>query len=114
LIMPLSDLGVAASVVVLGAALALQLNFRLAIAMAFVGFFALFHGYVHGAEMHSDWAGWRYAFGFLTATALLHMFGLGVGLYLSRQEKAIATRFLQAGGGLMAAVGIAFLVNSFG
>ena len=77
--------------------------------MAVVGFFALFHGYVHGAEVPDEQAGLSFAAGFLAATALLH--GVGVGLGLLLQRRTLSRRLIQAGGGAMALVGVAVLAN---
>ena len=41
-------------------------------AMGLAGFFAVFHGYAHGAEMPATASGLDYALGFMLATALLH------------------------------------------
>ena len=60
--MPFVEIGIAASVIVLGLAVAMQWNLPVAGAMALVGFFALFHGHAHGAEMPVDASGlglWR-------------------------------------------------------
>jgi urease accessory protein len=79
--------------------------------MVVVGFFALFHGYAHGAELPDGITGLSFALGFLLATALLH--GTGVGLGLLMQRQASSCRLIQAGGGAMALVGIAVLANLF-
>ena len=70
---PHVELGIAASVIVLGAIVALGLNVPVAVAMGLVGLFAVFHGHAHGTEMPLDAAGAAYAAGFMLATALLHL-----------------------------------------
>ncbi len=70
--LPFVEIGIAASVIVLGAAVALDFNLPTAAAMALVGFFALFHGHAHGAEMPETANGLTYGIGFMLATALLH------------------------------------------
>src|SRR6202011_1710641 len=55
-----AEAGIALSVVVLGAMIALRLTMPVAAAMALVGFFAIFHGYAHGAEMPETVSGLAY------------------------------------------------------
>jgi urease accessory protein len=99
---PFAEVGIALSVVVLGLAIAFPLKLQALAAMAVVGFFAVFHGYVHGAEMPATASALPYAAGFVGATALLHAVGVGPGLL-------IGGRVVQAGGGVMAVLGIAIL-----
>ena len=106
---PIAEAGIGLSVVVFGLAVAFQFKPPTLVAMAVVGFFALFHGYVHGAEVPDEQAGLSFAAGFLAATALLH--GVGVGLGLLLQRRTLSRRLIQAGGGAMALVGIAVLGN---
>lgn len=108
---PFVEIGVAASVVVLGLAVALQVSMPVAAAMAMVGFFAVFHGYAHGAEMPADASGLGYALGFMLATAALHVFGVGVGLGIGRIGVAAGRAALQAGGGVMALAGVGILAG---
>jgi hydrogenase/urease accessory protein HupE len=48
---PMVETGIAASVIVLGATVALGIKAPVAIAMGLVGLFAIFHGHAHGSEM---------------------------------------------------------------
>jgi urease accessory protein len=107
---PFVEGGIAASVIVLGLAVALQWSVPTVAAMALVGFFATFHGYAHGAEMPADVPGLGYPLGFMLATALLHVLGIVIGLGIGR----IGTRSriaLQAAGGAMALGGVAILTG---
>jgi urease accessory protein len=54
-----------------------------AAAMGLVAFFAVFHGYAHGAEMPETVSGLAYGLGFVAATALLHAVGIGFGLAIA-------------------------------
>jgi urease accessory protein len=103
------EAGIGLSIVVLGLVIAFQIKPPTLVAMVVVGFFALFHGYAHGSEMPNGLAGVSFAAGFLVATALL--LGAGVGLGLLLQRRTLSRRFIQAGGGAMALVGIAVLTN---
>jgi urease accessory protein len=78
---PLSavELGIAFSVLVLGIAIAADRRLPLALAMCAVGFFAVFHGYAHGAEMPTVAEPVRYAAGFMSGTAALHVLGVIIG-----------------------------------
>lgn len=81
--LPFVELGISLSVVALGLAVALRLPLPMA-AMGLVGFFAVFHGYAHAAEMPIDASGASYAAGFLAATGILHLAGIAAGNGLSR------------------------------
>ena len=111
IVIPVVEVGIGVSVVVLGLAIAFQLRPPTFVAMAVVGFFALFHGYAHGAELPDGITGLSFALGFLLATALLHGTGVGLGLLMQRQTSS--RRLLQVGGGAMALVGIAVLASVF-
>ena len=81
--LPHVELGIALSVVVLGAVVALGIKAPLAVAMGLAGLFAVFHGHAHGAEMPHDATGTAYAAGFLMATALLHLSGIALGFLIA-------------------------------
>lgn len=107
--LPFVETGIAASVIVLGAIVALQVRLPVAMAIGLVGFFALFHGHAHGAEMPISASGMSYALGFMSATALLHAAGIGLGLTLGRFASHRVTRVVQAAGALMAVAGVGLL-----
>ena len=79
---PFVELGIALSVIVLGTVVAFGVQAPVAAAIGVVGLFAIFHGHAHGAEMPENAAGLAYGVGFMAATALLHLTGLGGGLLL--------------------------------
>lgn len=70
------ETGILASVLVLGALVAVSAQFPLPLSIAAVTLFALFHGHAHGAEMPATVSGLFYGLGFVTATILLHTTGL--------------------------------------
>lgn len=107
---PFVEAGIALSVVVLGAAVALRWKAPLAVAMALAAIFAMFHGFAHGAEMPVDASGAAYAAGFLAATALLHATGVALGLGLAR---LVDSRALRVGGAVIAAAGAGLLAGWF-
>ena len=108
--LPFVELGISLSVIALGVAVALQLPLPMIGAMAFVGFFAVFHGFAHGAEMPVDASGASYGAGFLLATALLHLAGLVTGLVLSRSVSK-ADVISRVAGGAIAIAGIALVTS---
>jgi len=109
--LPYVEVGIGLSVVVLGAAVAFGLNVPTAIAMALVGFFAIFHGHSHGTEMPETASGLEYGAGFILATAALHAIGVGVGLAIGMASEARGKRILQTVGGAMAVAGDAILAG---
>jgi urease accessory protein len=78
--LPYVETGIAVSIVALGAVALLPVALPIAAAMGLVAFFAIFHGYAHGAEMPETMSGLAYGAGFVAATALLHGVGIGLGL----------------------------------
>jgi urease accessory protein len=105
------EIGIAMSVIVLGAIVALGVKAPLAVAMAAVGFFAIFHGHVHGTEMPLAVAGATYGLGFMLATALLHALGIGVGFLIGMTSKAFGNTVYRIAGGLATAAGVTLLLG---
>ncbi|GJD51864.1 hypothetical protein OPKNFCMD_4623 [Methylobacterium crusticola] len=107
--LPFVEAGIGLSVVAFGLAAALGAGLPLAAAAALVGFFALFHGHAHGAEMPETASGLAYGLGFLAATALLHAAGLGLGLLAGRFGRG---RAVPLAGAAVALSGIAVLARA--
>lgn len=105
---PAVEAGIAASIIVLGAVVALGWTWPLAAAMALVGLFAVFHGHAHGAEMPAGAEALSYAAGFAVATAMLHAAGLALGLSLRRHRALV-----RLGGSATAAAGLALALGLF-
>ena len=63
--LPYTEIGIALSVIALGAAVAFRVKVPTTIAMAMVALFAIFHGYAHGAEMPETLSGLGYGLGFV-------------------------------------------------
>jgi urease accessory protein len=89
--LPYVETGIAVSVVVLGAIVALGVAMPIAVAMGLVAFFAVFHGHAHGMEMPETMSGLAYGAGFVAATAMLHGIGIGLGLAIVRARPRAAT-----------------------
>lgn len=77
--LPAVELAIAVSALAVGAAIAAERRWPAGIAMGFVGFFALFHGHAHGAEIPQLAGPAVYVAGFMLATALLHLAGVALG-----------------------------------
>jgi urease accessory protein len=108
--LPFVEIGIALSVVVLGLAVAFGVNAPVALAVALVGAFAVFHGHAHGAEMPLGVSGAAYGLGFVLATALLHIVGIGVGILVGTLGDSYGKSFYRVAGGAAAAVGLVLLV----
>jgi urease accessory protein len=77
--LPGIEYGIAVSAILLGAAVMFEFRPPIGLAAALVGFFAIFHGYAHGAELPPDQSAMLYSIGFVMATGCLHALGIGVG-----------------------------------
>ena len=104
------EIGIAVSVLVLGLAIAADKKLPVLLAMAGVGFFALFHGHAHGEEMPSSAQPFLYALGFILGTTLIHLAGLAIGWTANRIPPATTT--LRFGGALIALLGFFFLFQA--
>jgi urease accessory protein len=78
--LPAVEFVIALSMVLLGAALAMNRKQPLAVPLSAAAVFGFFHGYAHGTEMPSLTAHASYAIGFVLATTTLHIVGIVVGL----------------------------------
>lgn len=104
------EAGIAISVLALGLAIAADRRLPLSLAMTAVGFFAIFHGYAHGAEMPTVANGVTYALGFMTGTAVLHIAGVVIGDI--SQHYSTGKVMLRVGGATIAALGAWFLAGA--
>lgn len=74
------ELGIGLSALLLGIMLAVEATPPLGVAAALVGFFAIFHGYAHGAELPAGQSGLIYSIGFVVSTGMLHASGIALGV----------------------------------
>jgi len=100
------EYGIAASAIVLGAAIALEARPPLFIAALLVGCFAIFHGHAHGTELPPGQSALLYSIGFVVATGCLHAVGIGVGTV---HRLMWGRRLLRGAGGFVALAGAFFL-----
>lgn len=106
--LPGTEIGIALSAVVLGLMVMLAAGQPLWVATLVVGVFAIFHGYAHGAELPPGADALAYSTGFVMATGLLHLAGIGFGL-LSRWP--VGATAVRTAGALIAAAGAFFLLR---
>jgi urease accessory protein len=107
--LPFAEQGIVLSDILLGALILCAMPVSLTAAIGLTGFFALFHGAAHGAEMpHSTSIAW-YAGGFAISTLMLHVCGLGAGILARRYLSGLVIRSAGAAvfvGGLLVAAQI--------
>lgn len=106
--LPAVETGIALSAVVLGAMAAAAARPPLWLAAVVVGAFAVFHGHAHGTELPEAANPLAYSLGFVIATGLLHIAGIGFGLLVRWPQGRLVVR---AGGGAIALAGLGFLVG---
>jgi urease accessory protein len=102
--LPLAEVGIIGSVVLLGLLIASTPKLPLWAPMAVVALFAFCHGFAHGAEMPASSSALAYGVGFVAATIGLHVAGIAIGLLARRLSGAVGIRVV---GGAMALAGIA-------
>ena len=105
---PSVETGIAMSAVVLGAMVALAVRPPIWVAAVIVGVFAIFHGHAHGTELPVAANPLAYSLGFVIATGMLHLSGIAFGLLVRWPVGKVA---VQAGGGIIALVGVGFLTG---
>jgi urease accessory protein len=101
-VLPLTELLILASVVVLGGMVLFEVRLPLVIASAMIALFAFAHGHAHGAELPAQASAASFAAGFALMTALLHAAGIGLAMMANRP----ATRAI---GGATAALGMVWM-----
>ncbi|MEO6846409.1 MAG: HupE/UreJ family protein [Chthoniobacterales bacterium] len=90
---PYVETGIIISVLTLGVLIAASAQLPLWASIGIVGLFAICHGHAHGAEMPDTASGFLYGAGFILATAILHAFGIGIGIAMQRIAKPQLVRF---------------------
>jgi urease accessory protein len=108
---PFVEIGIAISVVAFGAIVAFDFKAPTAVAMGVVGLFAVFHGHAHGAEIPEDAGGVAYAAGFIMATALLHLAGIGAGFLIGKVGAHYGSVVVRLVGGIATVAGVVLLVG---
>ena len=111
--LPGVELGIVASLIVLGSLVAFAVKPGIWFGIATVGLFAVFHGHAHGAEMPEAASPLLSALGFVGATGLLHASGIALAWLSSRPRVwAMASAWgVRSAGGAVAVSGVLFLAN---
>ena len=109
--LPNYEIGIALSVVVLGAIIALGRPLPSVGAAALAAVIAVFHGYAHGAELPLESSVAGYISGFVIATLLLHAVGIALEIGARKLGSQMSLRARQAAGGGMVVIGIAILAG---
>jgi urease accessory protein len=108
--LPGTEYGIAASAILLGAAVLFEVRPPLAIAAVLVAFFAIFHGHAHGTELPPGESGLLYSMGFVIATGCLHGVGIGIGAV---HRWIWGQRILRFAGAFVMLAGIFFMWKAF-
>jgi urease accessory protein len=110
--LPYAELGIAASVLVLGMGIAMAHRAMSPWPItALVAFFGALHGHAHGAEIPGSVSPALYTLGFVISTSVLHVFGMIIGEVATMQSWL--SRGLRFTGAAVTASGVAFLLQSF-
>lgn len=109
--LPPVEIGIAVSVLVLGACIAGAVRAPVWLACSLVAGFAIFHGYAHGKELPSAADPIGYSVGFVLSTGLLHLVGIALGMLNGVRGGVWLTR---GTGALIAASGVWFLAAALG
>ena len=104
--LPGVEVGIAVSAIVLGIMVFTEARPALAVSLAIVAFFAIFHGHAHGTELPQGQSGLLYSMGFVMATGCLHGVGIAIGLVHRWNAGRMA---LRGAGALVCAAGLFFL-----
>jgi urease accessory protein len=105
--LPGIEVGIALSILALGIAIAFAWRPAEWVALCVISIFAICHGHAHGAELPRAADPADFAVGFVLATGMIHLFGIGVGLGLGKPYGGRLARTL---GALIGAAGVYFLV----
>jgi urease accessory protein len=109
--LPFVEIAIALSVVIFGLMIFSGMAPPVLAAMALVGIFAIFHGHAHGTEMPVDGSGMLYGMGFMVATALLHGFGITLGLAIRSFDEVPKRRAMQACGAVIGLIGTGLVIG---
>ena len=100
------EYGIAASAVLLGAAVLFEVRASLFATALLVGVFAIFHGHAHGTELPPGQSALLYSMGFVIATGCLHALGIGIGAV---HRWTWGQKLLRAAGAVVAIGGVFFM-----
>ena len=105
------EIGIAVSVIALGASVATGWRAPVWLASAMVAVFAVFHGYAHGSELPSMADPVAFSLGFVLATGMLHVVGIAFGLIADGKR---GRNVVRCAGGLIIVAGCYYLYAATG
>lgn len=105
------EVGIAASVFVLGLAIVMRWRAPEVVGLVIVGAFALYHGHAHGTELPTAADPVAYGVGFVISTGLIHVAGIVFGLVVGRLADGWVAR---GAGGTIAVFGAYLLATTTG
>ncbi len=97
---------IAASLLVFGLMITLSKRLPLMAGVGLTALFATFHGFAHGAGLAATSNALTYGLGFVAATALLHLAGLGIGQLVAQRNN---NWMVETAGMLIATIGAILL-----
>jgi urease accessory protein len=109
--LPFVEDAIALSVLVFGLVIFSRMAPPVLAAMALVGIFAIFHGHAHGTEMPVSASWVDYGISFMVATALLHGFGITLGLAIRWFDEPSRRRVMQACGAVIGLIGTGLVIG---
>jgi len=104
------EYGIAASAILLGAAVLFEVRPPLALAAVLVGLFAICHGHAHGTELPANASALLYSMGFVIATGCLHAVGIGIGTIY---RWTWGQKLVRVAGAVISAGGLFFMWQAF-
>lgn len=104
------EIGIALSIIVLGFAIVKEWKPAEWIVLALISVFAICHGHAHGTELPKAADPADFALGFVVATGLIHVIGIGAGMV---SQKLLSGKLTPVLGGLIVLGGVYFLIMAF-
>jgi urease accessory protein len=86
--LPFVESGITLSLLILGLLIAATVRLPVMVSILIAAIFAVFHGSAHGAELPPNMSALSYVSGFVTATALLHLSGIGIASLLNKYDRS--------------------------
>lgn len=107
--LPMVETGIAGSVLILGALIALAARLPMTAGIALIALMGVFHGHAHGTEMPETASPLLYGLGFVMVTAGLHAAGVIAGF--AALQATWMTRALRVAGAAAAASGLVMVAG---
>jgi urease accessory protein len=101
-------LGIALSSILMGSAIIMKWRAPLIVAAIAAGFFAIFHGNIHGQNLPSAANPATYSLGFVLGSGSLHLAGITLGML---EKVPYGSVIIRLAGAVIVGTGIAFLMG---